>query len=131
MKGMKGREKNFRNCSSDVIGLAISVHRELGPGLLESTYEACLAQELSLSGISFQRQVPLPVSYKGIEIECAYRLDLVVSGILLVELKSVNQLLPIHEAQVITYLKLSQLHQALLINFNVRFLKNGIKSFLN
>jgi GxxExxY protein len=90
-----------------------------------------MAQELKLAGISFGRQVPLPVSYKGAEIDCAYRMDLVVESQLLLELKSVDQLLPIHEAQVITYLKLAKIRQGLLINFNVKLLKNGIKSFLN
>lgn len=114
-----------------VIGCAIEVHRRLGPGLLESTYEACLARELNLANIPHQRQVALPVNYRGISVDCAYRIDLLVAGKLLLELKSVESVLPIHEAQIITYLKLADLRQGLLINFNVRLLKNGIKSFLN
>jgi GxxExxY protein len=97
---------------------------------LESTYEACLAQELELAGIPFQRQVPLPIEYKGLLIDCAYRSDILIADDLLIELKSVERLLPIHEAQTITYLKLSKRKQALLINFNVRLLKDGVKSFL-
>jgi GxxExxY protein len=116
--------------ASKVIGLAIEVHRNTGPGLLESTYEACLAQELELAGIPFQRQVPLPIEYKGLLIDCAYRSDILIADDLLIELKSVERLLPIHEAQTITYLKLSKRKQALLINFNVRLLKDGVKSFL-
>jgi len=117
--------------AEQVIGLAIEVHRELGPGLLESTYEACLAKELELASIPFVRQVSLPVNYKGLQIDCAYRIDLMIAGELLIELKSVDQMLPIHEAQIITYLKLSKAKHGLLINFNVRILKNGIKSFLH
>jgi GxxExxY protein len=110
-----------------IIGAAIEVHRALGPGLLESAYEACLAHELTLSGIAFERQKPLPVFYRGLEVDCAYRLDLVVEGIVIVEAKSVDQLHAIHQAQLLTYLRLSGLRIGLLINFNVPFLKNGIR----
>lgn len=98
--------------------------------MLESAYEQCLAHELTLRSILFRLQVPLPVEYKGSQIDCSYRLDLVVADEVLVELKSVEHLAPIHEAQVLTYLKLSGLRRALLLNFNVRLLKNGIRSFL-
>jgi len=128
MERMKGVESDL---ASKVIGCAIEVHRNLGPGLLESTYEACLCRELALNEISFECQVPLEVRYKGQNIDCAYRMDIVADGTLLLELKSVESVLPIHQAQIISYLKLSGLKQALLINFNVRVLKNGIKSFLN
>jgi GxxExxY protein len=117
----------FEPLSRRVIGLALEVHRELGPGLLESTYEACLARELELAGISFLQQAALPVTYKGMTIECGYRVDLLIENSLIIELKAVRELDPIHEAQLITYLKLSQIKTGLLINFNTRLLKNGIK----
>jgi GxxExxY protein len=114
-----------------VIGAAIEVHRHLGPGLLESAYEECLCRELSLTGLSFQRQLELPVEYKGARLDCGYRLDVVVERRLVLELKSVEALLPVHEAQTITYLKLTNLRAGLLINFNVPILKNGIRRFVN
>jgi len=114
-----------------VIGAAIEVHRHLGPGLLESTYEACPCRELELRGIAFERQVPLPVHYKGMEIDCAYKMDVRVDGLLIVELKSVGAIDPIHEAQLMTYLRLSQRWLGLLINFNVPVLKKGIKRLVN
>ena len=116
---------------SKVIACAIEVHRALGPGLLESAYEACLCRELELQRIPFCRQSPLVLEYKGMTVDCAYRIDLIVERSLLVELKSVDQLHPIHEAQIISYLKLSKLRQGLLINFNVPLLKDGLRSFLN
>jgi len=109
-----------------VIGAAIEVHRALGPGLLESAYEECLCRELSLRGLSFQRQVPLPVSYKGVKLDCGYRIDLIVSESVIIEIKAVDQLEPVHEAQLMTYLKLSNIHVGLLVNFNVPLLKQGI-----
>lgn len=108
-------------------GAAMEVHRHLGPGLLESAYEECLCWELKERGIAFDRQVELPVTYKGQRLECGYRMDIVVDGRVLLELKSVAKLLPIHEAQTITYLKLSGIKVGLLINFNVPLLKDGIK----
>jgi len=116
MKSVKGVMSDL---AAKVIGCAIEVHRNLGPGLLESTYEVCLCRELALNEISFERQVPLEVRYKGENIDCAYRMDIVVEGSLLLELKSVESVMPIHQAQIISYLKLSGLKQALLINFNV------------
>ncbi|NCC32883.1 MAG: GxxExxY protein [Chloroflexia bacterium] len=112
--------------SHNVIGAAIEVHRALGPGLLESAYETCLCHELGLRGLSFQRQVPLPLTYKGVQLDCGYRIDLVVAGELLLELKAVEQILPIHEAQLLTYLRLTGIKLGLLINFNVPVLKQGI-----
>lgn len=109
-----------------VIGAAIKVHRALGPGLLESAYQECLSRELSLREISFQREVPLPVHYEGVQLDCGYRLDLVVADEVIVELKSLDQLAPIHEAQLLTYLRLSGKRVGLLINFNVPMLKDGI-----
>lgn len=113
-----------------VIGHAISVHRLLGPGLFESVYEQCVEHELDLHGIRFRRQVPLSLTYRTLRIDCAYRVDLIVEDELLIELKSIERLLPVHHAQALTYLKLSGCRQALLINFNVQRLADGIKSFL-
>jgi GxxExxY protein len=110
-----------------VIGLAIEVHRTLGPGLLESAYEECLAYELAQKQIRFQRQLPLPIVYKAVQLECGYRIDFVIDEWLIVELKTVEKLLPIHEAQLLTYLKLTGLKVGLLMNFNVPVLKDGIR----
>jgi GxxExxY protein len=114
-----------------VIGAAIDVHRHLGPGLLESAYEECLCHELNLMGISFQRQVPLPIVYKGLKLDCAYRMDLVVEDSIVIELKAAEDLAPIHSAQLLTYLKASGKHVGLLINFNVPVLKDGLKRIVN
>jgi GxxExxY protein len=114
-----------------VITAAIEVHRGLGPGLLESAYDQCLAHELRLRRIRFDRQVAVPLTYKGAEIPCGYRVDFVVNGELMIELKAVEHLLPIHQAQAITYLRLLRLHRGLLINFNAPRLVDGLKSFLN
>jgi GxxExxY protein len=113
--------------TEQVIGAAIEVHRVLGPGLLESAYEECLCYELKQRGVAFQRQVPLPVTYKAVRLDCGYRLDLFVQESLIVELKTVERLLPIHEAQLLTYMKLKAVRTGLLLNFNVPVLKNGIK----
>jgi len=128
MEIMKGVESDL---ASQVIGSAIEVHRHLGPGLLKSAYESCLCREFAIKGIPFTRQVPLKIQYKGELVDCVYRMDIIVGGALLLELKSMESVLPIHQAQIISYLKLSGLKQGLLINFNVRILKEGIKSFLN
>jgi GxxExxY protein len=112
-----------------VIGCAIEVHRLLGPGLLESTYEQCLARELGLQGVAFRLQVPLPVEYKGVRLDCGYRVDVLVRDRLILELKAVEQIKGIHEAQLLTYMKLASIRTGLLINFNVQLLKNGIKRF--
>lgn len=110
-----------------IIGAAIEVHKMLGPGLLESAYEVCLAHELSLGNISFERQVPVPVTYKSLPVDCGYRLDFLVEKSVIVELKAVEALQPIHQAQLLTYLKLGGWPIGLLINFNVPVLKKGIK----
>ena len=110
-----------------IIGAAITVHRELGPGLLESVYEKCLAMELTKSGLQIAAQKEIPLTYKGLALESGFRADLIVENKVLVELKSVEQILPVHTAQVLTYLKLTNLRTGLLINFNVPLLKNGIK----
>ena len=121
---------DFSDLSNRVIGCAIEVHRELGPGLLESTYEQCLAHELKLNGISFRLQHPLPVEYKGLRLDCGYRVDVLVEDEIILELKSVDQLAGIHEAQLLTYMKLAGIKQGFLINFNVKRLKDGLKSFV-
>ena len=113
-----------------VIGLAIEVHRTLGPGLLETAYESCLCQELSASEISFQRQIPIPVSYKGQQLAAGFRADVVVQAELLLEIKSVEKLVAVHEAQILTYLRLGGFSKGLLINFNTRLLKDGIRRFV-
>jgi GxxExxY protein len=113
-----------------VIGSAMDVHSALGPGLFESAYDACLAWELGQGGIAFVRQVRVPLAYKGVSLDCSYRIDFIVEGSLLLELKAVERVMPIHEAQVLTYLRLLRLRQALLINFNVVRLADGLRSFL-
>jgi len=113
--------------SSRVILAAIEVHRHLGPGLLESAYSGCLCRELETLRIVFDRERALPVTYKGLELNCGYRMDLVVEDRLVLELKCVDRILPIHEAQLLTYLKLSGLKAGLILNFNCRLMKDGIK----
>jgi len=109
-----------------IVGAAIEVHRHLGPGLLESAYEECLCRELVLRGLRVERQKPLPLSYKGVKLDCGYRMDLVVEDRVLIEVKAVEALAPIHEAQVLTYLRLTGVRVGLLINFNVSVLKQGL-----
>ena len=123
--------QSFKEVTEQVIGACIEIHKQLGPGLLESAYEECLCYELSTAGIRFERQKPLPVKYKSVNLDCGYRLDLVIEGKIILELKTVEHLLPIHEAQLLTYLKLSGLTLGLLINLNVPVLKNGIKRIAN
>ncbi len=113
-----------------VIGCAIEIHETIGPGLLESAYEECLAHELSLNGLQFVRGAPLPLVYKGVELDCSYRIDLLVEREILLELKAVERILPVHTAQVMTYLNLLGVRQGLLINFNARRLVDGLKSIL-
>ena len=120
----------FDELSRQVIGCAIEVHRVLGPGLLESTYEQCLAHELTLNNIGFRLQHPQSVEYKGIRLECGYRMDILVEDTLILELKSVDEIKGIHEAQLLTYMKLAGVKTGLLINFNVTKVKNGIKRFV-
>jgi GxxExxY protein len=109
-----------------IIGAAIEVHRSIGPGLLESAYEECLCHELHLRGLSFQRQVALPVSYKGLKLDCGYKIDLIVESEIVVELKSIEKIIPVHEPQLLTYLKISGKRVGLLINFNSALLTQGI-----
>jgi GxxExxY protein len=126
----EGREA-ADDISRRVIGAAIEVHKHLGPGLLESAYEACLCRELDLKGIRYQRQVPVPVRYKGLDLDCAYRIDVLVEDLVIVELKAVDKLESIHEAQVITYLKLTDRWLGLLLNFNTCVLRDGIKRLVH
>jgi GxxExxY protein len=123
--------RRFDEVSDAVIGACIEIHQQLGLGLLESAYEECLCYELSVRGIAFERQKPLPVVYKSVKLDCGYRIDLVVAQKLIVELKTVETLLPIHEAQLLTYLKLSNLPVGLLVNFHVPVLKRGLKRIVN
>ncbi len=120
----------FDDLSNRVIGCAIEVHQHLGPGLLESAYEQCMAHELSQAGIAFKMQPELPVEYKGLNLDCGYRIDLLIEESLIVELKSVAALLPIHDAQILTYMKLARIRVGLLMNFNVTRLKDGLKRFV-
>ncbi len=113
--------------TKQIIGAAIEVHKAIGPGLLESAYQTCLAQELRLRNIAFQTEKPVPIIYKGTKLDCGYRLDFLVEGKVVIELKSVESILPIHEAQLLTYLRLTQCKLGLIINFNVPILKSGIK----
>ena len=123
-------KRTFSDLSHRVIGCAIEVHKHLGPGLLESAYQQCLAHELHLSHIPFQTEVPLPIEYKGINLDCGYRMDILVDDAIILELKSVDSIHPIHEAQILSYIKLPRLKQGFLINFNVKILKHGLKSYV-
>ena len=122
------REKDL--ITDKIIGAAIEVHKGLGPGLLESAYEACLMYELGLKKLKVERQKALPVSYKDVLLDCGYRLDLVVENQVIIEIKSISNIAPIHEAQVLSYLKMSRLQRGLLINFNVKLLKDGIRRLM-
>ena len=124
-------ERQENEISGKIIGAAIEVHKHLGPGLLESAYEECLCRELDLRGIDFKRQVPLPLNYKGLKLDCGYRLDLLVEDKVIVELKTVEAIAPIHEAQILTYLKLRDIRLGLIINFNVPLLMDGIRRIVN
>ncbi len=131
MTALGGPPRHLNLVTHDVIGSAIEVHRCLGPGLLESAYLECLCHELRMRNVVFDRGIALPLRYKGLALDQGYRLDLVVAGSIIVELKSVERLLPVHEAQVLTYLKLKRLPLGLLINFNVPVLRSGIVRIAN
>jgi GxxExxY protein len=117
--------------TSAVIGAAIEVHRELGPGLLESAYDACLSYELTRSGLAVERQWPLPVRYKGVLLDCGYRIDLLVERRVVVELKTVERLAPVHQAQLLTYLRRANLHAGLLLNFHAPTMRAGIRRLVH
>ena len=122
---------DLNQLSSKVVGAAIEVHKELGPGLLESTYEECLCHELGIRGLRFDRQVILPIKYKGQELDCGYRIDVFVEQSIILELKAVDTVLPIHKAQLLTYLKLSNIQLGLMLNFNVPLMRDGIHRMVN
>ena len=121
----------YANLTSQIIQSAMEVHNQLGPGLLESAYEECLSYELHKIGLKTEIQIPVPLVYKDIKLDCGYRIDILVDDTVIVELKSVDAILPVHEAQILTYLKLAHKEVGLLINFNVKHLKEGIKRFVN
>ncbi len=123
--------ERLNNITEKIISAAINVHRALGPGLLESAYEACMVYDLAQDGVSVEQQKALPVIYRGVKLECGYRMDLVVEKDVVVEIKSIEKLLPIHKAQLMSYLKLSGSKVGLLINFNVELLKTGIQRVVN
>ena len=127
---MTEKEK-LNQITESIIGAAIEVHRGLGPGLLESAYEACLVFELAQRGLKVEQQKPLPVVYREVKLDCGYRLDLLVEGEVIVEVKAIDRLAPIHQAQLLSYLKLSGCRVGLLINFNVKVLKDGIRRMVN
>ena len=126
-----GNGEDINKITEAIIGSAITVHKALGPGLLESAYEACLVYELAQRGLKVERQKALPVVYREVRLDCGYRIDLLVEGCVVVELKSVETVAPIHEAQLLCYLRLSGSHVGLIINFNVRLLKDGIVRLVN
>lgn len=123
--------QRINNLTEKIIGCAIEVHRVIGPGLLESAYEECLCYELSQAGIRFERQVPLPVIYKGVKLDCGYKMDIVVEGLVIVELKAVERIIPVHEAQLLSYLKLYDKKVGLILNFHVPRLRDGLKRIVN
>ena len=130
-KDTKDTKEEADRLSHQIIGAALEVHRTIGPGLLESAYEECLAYELGQRTLRFERQRPLPLFYKTVSLGFGYRLDFLVEELVVVELKAVDQLLPIHEAQVLTYLRMSSLWLGLLFNFNVRVFRSGIHRLVN
>jgi len=123
-------DKDINEITKQVIGCAIEVHRELGPGLLESVYEKCLTYELIKAGLLVETQKELPVQYKDVQIDCGFRVDLLIEKSLIVEIKAVEKLAPIHEAQILTYMRLMGVKTGLLINFNEKLLKDGIRRFV-
>ena len=125
------QEERLNKITETIIGAAIDVHRALGPGLLESAYEACMVYDLIQVGMKVEQQKPLPVVYRGVKLECGYRLDLMIENEVVVEIKSIDKLLPIHKAQLMSYLKLADCKVGLLINFNVEILKDGIQRVVN
>ena len=130
-KGTKNTKNKSDTLSKAIMGAAIEVHRHLGPGLLESAYEQALCCELSLRDIRFERQKHLPAAYKGFDLDCGYRIDILADGLVIVELKAVEKLQPLYEAQLLTYLKISQLWLGMLLNFNVPIMKHGIMRIVN
>lgn len=130
-KDTKDTKEEADKLSNVIIGAALEVHRTIGPGLLESTYEECLVHELRLRGLGLRRQVGIPLTYKGLHLDAGYRLDLFVEGLVIVEVKAVEHLLPVHEAQLLTYLRATNTWLGLLLNFQVSMLKHGIRRLVN
>jgi GxxExxY protein len=130
-RGTEDTERSLNQKTHEIVGAAIEVHKALGPGLLESTYQRCLCRELQLRAVSFRRQVRLPIHYRGLDLDCGYRLDIVIPELVIVEVKAVHRVLPVHRAQVLTYLKLTGIRLGLLINFNVEVLRTGIYRVIN
>lgn len=128
---VESEKQRINDLTEKIIGCAIEVHRAIGPGLLESAYEECLCFELAQAGIRFERQVPLPVSYKGIQLDCGYRIDIVVEGVVIIEIKAVERIIPVHEAQLLSYLKLYDKPVGLLLNFHAPRLRDGLKRIVN
>jgi GxxExxY protein len=124
-------KKELNQITEFIIGAAIQVHRALGPGLLESAYEACMVFELAQRGLKVEQQKPLPVTYRGVDLDCGYRIDILVEEAVIVEVKAVDRLMPIHQAQLLSYLRLSGHRIGLLVNLNVRVLKDGIRRVVN
>jgi GxxExxY protein len=131
MLGEISDNQKINQITEKIIGCAISVHRGLGPGLLESAYEECLCYELVQENLKFDRQMPLPVVYKGVKLDCGYRMDLVIEDLVIIEIKAVERIIPVHEAQLLSYLKLYNKKVGLLFNFHVSVLKNGMKRIVN
>ena len=127
---MTAKPHEIDRLTQRIIGFAIEVHRQLGPGLLESAYEECLCFEFKRDGLAFRRQMAVPVVYKSVRLDCGYRLDIVVQDQVILELKTVERLMPIHEAQMLTYMKLSGIRTGLLINFNSAVLKDGLRRIM-
>jgi len=139
MSGDAGMVKNLietsrmdvNDLTGKIIGAAITVHKQLGPGLLESVYEECLCYELGLRNIAYERQKPIPIQYKEVKLDCGYKLDVLVEGTIILELKSCERIEDIHRAQILTYLKLTELKVGLILNFNVAIMKNGVVRVVN
>jgi GxxExxY protein len=131
MLGEISDNQKINQITEKIIGCVISVHRGLGPGLLESAYEECLCYELVQENLKFDRQMPLPVVYKGVKLDCGYRMDLVIEDLVIIEIKAVERIIPVHEAQLLSYLKLYNKKVGLLFNFHVSVLKNGMKRIVN
>ncbi|MDQ3800948.1 MAG: GxxExxY protein [Acidobacteriota bacterium] len=131
MLEVSGESQKINQLTDKIIGCAIAVHRGLGPGLLESAYEECLSYELTQANLSFERQVQLPVIYKGVRLDCGYRMDMVVEDLVIVEIKAVERIIPVHEAQLLSYLKLYNKRVGLMFNFHVSVLKSGMKRIVN
>ena len=130
-RGTEDTEGSSTHLTHEILAAAIEVHRHLGPGLLESAYQVCLCRELRARGIAFDSQVTLPLRYRDVDVDCGYRLDLIIEKAVIVEVKAVNKVLPVHRAQLLTYLKLTNIHLGLLINFNVEMLRQGIYRIVN